>query len=218
MNKINNKIKKFYSLSSITKKILESGFIVFNGKTLKDISKIRNKTSFFKVIQRLLDNNILLRLERDKYLIKDKEVDSFRLANLLYSPSYISFETALNFYGILSQFPHELSSATLKKAIGKKVRGQQYSYNHLKPDLFFGFVKHQGILIADPEKALLDQIYLAQKGWKKINLEEYDFSSIRKGRLKEYYSLFAVGDKNGKMKKVINNILNLCSVNPSSKF
>jgi len=205
-----NKIRKAYNLSDITKKILESGFVLFNGKTLRDISEIKNKASFSTVINRLLSSKILLRLEKDKYLVKNRVANPFNLANLLYSPSYISFETALNFYGILSQFPHELSSATLKKTISKKIMGQQYSYTHLKPELFFGFVKHDGVLIANPEKALLDQIYLARKGWKKINLEEYDFSIIKKGRLKEYYARFPEIKQTQKMAMLIDKILKLC--------
>lgn len=203
-------MRKNYNLSNITKKILESGFILFDGKTLKDISEIRNKVSFSVVINRLLANKILFRLERNKYLIKDRAVNPFNLANLLYNPSYISFETALNFYGILSQFPHELSSATVKKTINKKIMGQQYSYAHLKKELFFGFSKLNGVLIADPEKALLDQIYLSQKGWKKINIEEYDFSIIKKGRLKEYYSHYPQTKQTRQMKIIVDKILKLC--------
>lgn len=202
-----NKSRKTYNLSGITKKILEADFVLFNGKTLRDISEIKNTASFSTVIKRLLLNKILLRLEKDKYIVKNRAVNSFNLANRLYSPSYISFETALNFYGILSQFPHELSSATLKKTGSKKIMGRQYSYTHLKPELFFGFVKRDGFLIANPEKALLDQIYLAQKGWKKINPEEYDFSVIKKGRLKEYYSHYAPAKQTQKMGMIIDNIL-----------
>ena len=204
------RLKNTYNLSNITQKILESGFILFNGQTLRDISGIKNKASFSAVIKRLLSNKILIRLEKNKYLVKSRFANPFNLANLLYAPSYISFETALNFYGILSQFPHELSSATLKKTNNKKIAGQQYSYIHLKPDLFFGFVKQDGVLIANPEKALLDQIYLAQKGWRSINLAEYDFSIIKKGRLKEYYAKYPKIKQTKKMAELINKILNLC--------
>jgi len=204
------KSRNSYNLSIITKKILESEFIVLNGRVLQDITDIRNKASFSSIIKNLISSKILLRLEKDKYLVNNRSVDLFNLANLLYSPSYISFETALNFYGILSQFPYELSSATSRKTAEKKINDQQYSYTHLKPDLFFGFVKKNGILIANPEKALLDQIYLAQKGFKKINLEEYDFSTIKKGRLKEYYSYYPHNQQTGKMGEIINKILKLC--------
>jgi predicted transcriptional regulator of viral defense system len=205
-----DKSRKTYNLSKITKKILESGFILFNNQTLRDLSGIKNKVSFSAVVKRLQANDILSRLEKNKYLIKNRAVNPFNLANLLYAPSYISFETALNFYGILSQFPHELSSATVKKTVSKKIMGQQYSYTHLKPELFFGFVKRGGVLIAEPEKALLDQVYLAQKGWKKINLAEYDFSRIKKGRLKEYYGRYPRAGQTKKMAETVNKILELC--------
>lgn len=207
MKKIAN---TYNNLSKITKKVIESGFILFNTKTLKDICDIENKSSFSAVLKRLVVNKILLRLEKDKYLVNDRSVKTFNLANLLYAPSYISFETALNFYGILSQFPYEITSATTKKTISKKAADHQYSYTHLKPELFFGYVKRDGVLIAAPEKALLDQIYLAQKGWKKIDIDEYDFSIIKKGRLKEYYAKYPQTRQTQKMDGIINKILKLC--------
>ena len=204
------RLHKSNNLSEVTKKILESGFVLFNGQILKDISGINKRELLGSAIKRLLANKILLRLEKDKYIIKNRTIDSYNLANLIYAPSYISFETALNFYGILSQFPHELSSATPKKTKHKKLIGQHYSYIHLKSELFFGYVKHNGILMANPEKALLDQIYLSLKGLKKINLEEYDFSIIKKGRLKEYYSHYSKLKRSPMMDEIIIKVLKLC--------
>ena len=199
-----------YNLSKITKKIIESGFILFNTKTLKDIFEIDKPASFSAVLKRIVANKILLRLEKDKYVINDKPVKTFNLANLLYESSYLSFETALNFYGILSQFPYEITSATIRKTISKTALGGEYRYTHLKPELFFGYVKLDGFLIATPEKALLDQIYLSLKGWKKINIDEYDFSIIKKNRLKEYYAKYPKINQTQKMAEIINKILKLC--------
>jgi len=199
-----------YNLSKITKKIIESGFMLFNTKTLKDIFEIDKPASFSAILRRMVANKILLRLEKDKYLIKDKPVKTFNLANLLYEPSYLSFETALNFYGILSQFPYEITSATTKKTISKTALGSEYHYTHLKPELFFGYVKFDGFLIATPEKALLDQIYLSLKGWKKIDIDEYNLSIIKKSRLKKYYTKYPKINQTQKMAKIINKILKLC--------
>ena len=41
-------------------------------------------------------------------------------------------------------------------------------------------------MIALPEKALLDQLYLAAKGLRSLNLDEYDFSLVNSKRLAEY--------------------------------
>ena len=204
------KIENRYNLADITNKVIRSGFILFNNKTLKDIFEIEKNVTFFAALKKLVDSKILIKIERDKYLLNDKNIKTFNIANLLYSPSYISFEAALNFYGILSQFPYEITSATTKKTMNKKFNGINYSYIHIKNDLFFGYVKKDGILIAEPEKALVDQIYISLKGFKKMNIDEYDFSIIKKGKLKEYYLKYPKIKQNTKMKNIISQILELC--------
>ncbi|MDO8741651.1 MAG: hypothetical protein Q7J11_00725, partial [Candidatus Roizmanbacteria bacterium] len=97
-----------------------------------------------------------------------------------------SFESALSFYGVLSQFPYEVTSATLGQTRSKKFNEKEYGYYHLKKSLFWGYIKEDNYLIADKEKALADQLYLSSKGIKKIHLEEYDLSLINKSKLKSY--------------------------------
>lgn len=204
------KEKNKYNLADITNKLVNSGLVLFDGNTLKNIFEIENKITFFTVLKNFINNKILIKVERNNYLLNNKNVDNFNIANLVYCPSYISFETALNFYGILSQFPYEITSVTTKKTIKKEINGFVYSYAHIKSDLFFGYVKKNNILIAEPEKALLDQIYFNLKGLKNISLDEYDFSVIKKGKLKEYYSKYPKTKQTAKMKDIINRILNLC--------
>lgn len=175
-----------YNLVAITKRIYDSGFPFFTLKTLKDILEVRKENSLFPVIKRLLQAGILVKIERDKYLLKGARVHDFALANFIYRPSYISFESALNFYGILSQFPYETSSVTSKKTVEKTFESKVFVYNHIKRDLFWGYKKQDNFLIAFPEKALLDQLYLSAKGYKNIGLDEYDLNKINKIRLKKY--------------------------------
>lgn len=175
-----------YNLATITKKIYNSKFLLFTLKTLTDILEIKKESTVFSVIKKLLQAEVLIKLERNKYLLKGDKVNDFALANFLYQPSYISFESALNFYGILSQFPYEISSATPKKTVGKNFQNKAFIYTHIKRDLFWGYDKKEDFIIAFPEKALLDQLYLAAKGYKKINLDEYDLSKINITRLKNY--------------------------------
>ncbi len=202
--------KNKYNLLNITNKVINSEFVLLNNKTLNNLFEIKNKRTFFTILKKLVDNKILIKIERGLYLLNNKNIKTFNIANSLYSSSYISFETALNFYGILSQFPYEITSATSKKTIIKKVNNINYSYVHIKSDLFFGYRKKDNILIAEPEKALLDQIYLSLKGFKKINIDEYDFSIIKKGKLKEYYKKYPKIKQTQKMKDIIDQILKLC--------
>jgi predicted transcriptional regulator of viral defense system len=175
-----------YNLVAITKRIYDSRLSFFTIKTLKDILEVRKESSLFPVIKNLLRAGILVKIERDKYLLKGAKVHDFALANFIYRPSYISFESALNFYGILSQFPYEVTSVTLKKTVKKTFENKVFVYNHIKMDLFWGYKKQDNFLIAFPEKALLDQLYLTAKGYKNINLDEYDLSRISTLRLKKY--------------------------------
>lgn len=179
-----------YNLALITKKIYSSDLKLFTLKSLRDILEIKKESTFFEVIRKLLKNEVLVKIERNKYFLKDAKIHDFALANFIYQPSYISFESALSFYGILSQFPYEVLSSTPKKTIQKVINKRVFVYIHIKKDLFWGYEKQAGFLIALPEKALLDQLYLASKGLKVLNFDEYDLSLIKTKRFKEYLLKF----------------------------
>ena len=179
-----------YNLAAITKRIYESGFSFLGLRTLKNVLEIKKKASLFLVIKKLIKTGILIKIERNKYLLKSAKTSDFALANFLYQPSYVSFETALNFYGILSQFPYEISSATTRKTNKKKFEDKVFTYTRIKKDLFWGYEKKKGVIIALPEKALADQIYLSSKGYKRINLDEYDLERISTLKLKKYLNKY----------------------------
>jgi len=177
-------------LAGLTKKIYESNLSYFNLKTLKDILEVKKESTLFSIITKLLQSDVLIKIEKDKYLLKSANVGAFALANFLYPPSYVSFESALNFYGILSQFPYEISSVTTRKTILKKFNGKIFTYTKIKKDLFWGYEKKENFLIALPEKALLDQLYLASKGQKGLNFEEYDLEKISFPKFKKYLNQY----------------------------
>ena len=147
---------------------------------LRSLTGLTNKQSLASYINSLIRYKILEKAEKGKYLVKDNLTNDFVVANLLYSPSYVSLETALNLYGVLSQFPVEISSVTIKRKKSKTIADKLYVYYHINPKFFWGFEKKEGALIALPEKALLDAIYLTSKGIKKITIGELDLSFIDK--------------------------------------
>lgn len=177
---------KSYDMGLMTKKIYDSSLQLFPLKTLQDLLEIDKTSSFFKVISRLVESGVLTKIERNKYIIKNYSGSEFSLANFIYEPSYVSFESALSYYGILSQFPHEITSATLKQTRSKEFNGRQYCYYRIKKELFWGYIKQDRYLIADKEKALADQMYFSSKGIKSLHLEEYNFSTIDKTKLKSF--------------------------------
>lgn len=189
-----------YNSAILAKKIYDSSLEFFNLKTLRDILAIRKESTFYNAVKRLTDNGILEKLEKNKYILKSSKISELKLANLLYYPSYISFETALNIQSVISQFPYEITSATTKKSSVKKINNSIFSYVHLQKSLYWGYSK-KDYLIAEPEKALLDLAYIACKGFKKINLEEYDLSIINKVKFKDYLNKYPVNPQFLKIKK-----------------
>lgn len=167
-----------YSLSLLTKKLIESELILVSSKTLRDLFGVKSERTYYRIVNDFIKNNVLIILEKNKYCIAGKNVDTFEMANFLYQPSYVSLETALNYWGVLSQFPFEITSITSKKGISKKFDEKIYNYSHIALKYFGMFTKKNNMLIALPEKALFDQIYLASKGLKAINFDEYDLKNI----------------------------------------
>jgi hypothetical protein len=63
-------------------------------------------------------------------------------------------------------------------------------YRHLKQELFFGFTHEEGLYVAEPEKALLDLVYLRSLGKAAIPSEEMDLRSLSEKTLGEYAMRF----------------------------
>lgn len=176
------------NVADATKRLFQSDLSLFTLKTLRDILSLRSQDTLYLYIRKLIRLNVLIKLERGVYALENRPPDTFSIANIIHRPSYISFETALNVHGILSQFPYEITSATCRKPLQKTIQGKLYTYSRVQPVLFFGYEKTNGALMATPEKALLDQAYFAARGLRQFPIDEYDLSRINKARLTGYLS------------------------------
>ena len=192
-----------YKVTSLMKKMIESKLSLVNSRTLKLLLGIQNEQTFFRIVEGLKKENVIKKIERDKYQIVMKPTNDFEMANFLYEPSYISLETALNYWGILSQFPFEITSVTSKKSVSKKLEDRVFSYSHLAVHIYGMYRKLDGFLIAIPEKALYDQLYLASKGLRTVSPDEYDVSKIKK---REFLNICDVLKANSKMYQFIGGL------------
>lgn len=120
-------------------------------------------------LTRWVKSGKLLRLKRGVYTLPiDRRRARFSLpwlANTLYSPSYLSLEFVLSYHDLIPERVQAFTSVTrLKTATFQNPLGR-FIYRHVKPALFFGFEEitdEHGtrVLMATPEKALLDLLYL----------------------------------------------------------
>lgn len=85
------------------------------------------------------------------------------VAMILGRPCYVSFESGLERHGLTSQIPLVLTCASAVESGSKVTPFGEIVFHHLRHSLFFGYTADDGILWAEPEKALLDLIYISLK-------------------------------------------------------
>lgn len=161
--------------------------------SVADLQKIlgyKNRQTLLVVLHRLVRQGVLARVRRGIYRVSINSVEGALLANVIYTPSYLSFESALSRYGILSQIPYTITLATTRRSKKMTLDGTAVEYRQLRGDLFFGHRLEKGLDIAEPEKALLDALYLLKRGKLSLALEELDLSGLSRGKLDSYGSRF----------------------------
>lgn len=125
-------------------------------------------------VKRLSQEGLLIKIKNDLYLIKQSLrndiPDKFELAELIWGPSYISFESALSHHGWIPEAVYTTSSACTKKGKNIATPIGLFSYEHIPTDAFSIGIHHQNdnnvcFLIATPWKAISDLIYARKKKW-----------------------------------------------------
>ena len=101
------------------------------------------------------------------YTFSGQDLDEkvlFEIANRIYSLSYISFEMALSYYGLIPESVYGITSASTRKTSRFVTPVGEFIYRTVRPKLYFGFefLNNNGKLfkLASPEKALLDLFYI----------------------------------------------------------
>ena len=94
--------------------------------------------------------------------------------------AYVSFISALHLYGIIEQIPQVITLATTSHTKIIKTSIGTYAIHRISPWFFNGFTWYKGIenfLIAEPEKALVDSLYLSSRKKKQFgHFPELHFS------------------------------------------
>ena len=138
----------------------------------------------------------LLRLKRGVYTLKSDPPSEEEVANTLYQPSYISFEYALAYYGILPEMSYVVTSATTKATRLFTTGTTSFSYRTIKPEAYTGYslIKkdNRSFSIAELEKALVDYLYFVSLRKQDLNdrLISQAKQQIDKAKLKHYAALF----------------------------
>ncbi len=150
--------------------------------SLKDIKKI-DPTFHRRRLSEWKEKGYIKNIINAFYVFADQEPDEnilFFTANRVYSPSYISLETALGYYGFIPEAVFAVTSVSTRKTkTFSSIHGKMI-YRHIHPRYFFGYhlVEFGGsrFKIASPEKAILDFLYLNSQIKSREDMDELRFN------------------------------------------
>ena len=108
------------------------------------------------------------------YRHREHSLDS--IANLLVTPSYVSLERALSIHGLIPERVPLIQSVTTSRPVSYQTNVGDFQYRHINPKWFFGYrampLGDDEVLVAVPEKALLDWVHLSKGEMTFERLEE----------------------------------------------
>ena len=129
------------------------------------LDQLKKYANPYGKIGRLVEEGKLIPLTKGLYE-DNKNISGLFIANAIYGPSYVSFNYALAYYGLIPEAVYEFTSATTEKK--KKKLFENYfgvfSYRDIPVDAYpFGInIINEGnysFMIASREKALCDKLY-----------------------------------------------------------
>jgi len=145
---------------------LEKSFKDFTVFSLTDIKRI-DAGFHRRRLNEWQEKGYIKKIIKGYYISSDLEISEnilFEIANRIYRPSYISFETALSYYHLIPESVHSITSASTRRTYTFKTRIAEFSYRTIRSDLFFGYdlvsYNNKHIKTACIEKAILDYFYL----------------------------------------------------------
>lgn len=143
-------------------KLYNSKNTIFSFDELKQIFWITNNQVLKNKIWYLKSKKIIYSPSRWIYALIDKKIDKFELVNKIYSPSYISFFSALYYHSIIFQYQNNVYLA-YQKTDTKNIIDFEIKLKSLKKEILLnpsGIINTWTYSIASPERSFLDTIYL----------------------------------------------------------
>lgn len=147
-------------------------YAVFDLNTFRHV--IGKEHSYAKLLlHRMKKKGYIFEVQKNRYTLCK---NPFLIASRIVWPSYISLWSALRYYNLTEQIPHDIWVVTTKKTRKKGIKYMNANilFIHTKPKYFFGFKKtisnNFETFIAEPEKALIDSML-----FRKISFSEIAF-------------------------------------------
>jgi predicted transcriptional regulator of viral defense system len=170
--------------SDLTKMLGKQG--IFDLATLVQLTGDRRETIRMQ-LSRWCTSGKLISLRRGMYAFPETgsstPINPAVMANKLYSPSYISTYWMLGFYGLIPEKVVTYTCVTQRTTRSFSNPFGTFKYQHIKGNAFFGYRFHEmsgeKVLVAEPEKALLDLWHLTKGTWDENRMAAMRFQNKR---------------------------------------
>ena len=132
----------------------------------------------YGVIKRAIAKGELIHIRRGLYHLarryQRKNPNLFELAQWIYGPSYVSFESALSYHGCIPESVYAVTSACYRNAKEFRTPSGIFFYKRIPyPVLYLGVERvvseNSTFFMASPLKAIVDYVYAYQKHWQDIS-------------------------------------------------
>jgi len=145
-------------------------------------------------LSRWVKDGRVIRINKGLYTLakpyRKVDPEPFTVANALKSPSYVSLQSALSWYGLIPEFVPVTTSVTTARPQVIETPLGRFEYRHVKTGMFQGYERVrvssvQDAFVASAEKAILDLVHLtpgadSYEYLKELRLQNMDVIDMKK--------------------------------------
>ena len=144
-------------------KIEKADLKVFGVEEARTLTQWKD-TKIHNTLRSLQKKGRIIRVKRNCYAPERIISENlFAIATESIKPSYISFWTALSYFGFTEQQVPMVQLVSTKQVAERKIRQHRIQVTTFKPKMFYGYKRIEGAVLAEKEKALVDSMYLPEK-------------------------------------------------------
>jgi len=157
---------KNVSAISLAQRLHEQELFYFTPHLIADLLAVEVPAAY-RLVARLKQMGLIAQVERGKYLLLGLQpehvlANPLFIASQLVTPAYVSYWSALHFYGFTEQAPRTVFAATTRRQRPVAFHGFDFRFVTVRPHKFFGYRREQvgdlPVLIADEAKVIIDSL------------------------------------------------------------
>ena len=151
---------------SVARQLHQRDLFYFTPALLADLLGLERRQAY-RLLVRLRAAGLVAEVEQGKFLLLGLEParvlsNPLFVASHLAAPAYVSYWSALHFYGFTEQVPLTTFVATTKKKRSVAFRDLRFRFVTVKPLKFFGYRREMvgdlPVLVADEAKVIVDSL------------------------------------------------------------